>query len=166
MPSTWVFASMEREASLRHGHNPTLRALHAQFPPPRTPSAPLDTNPLLHHDKSLQPRQEHRPPSASLDPLLARHPTASRFLRRHPPLRRSPNPWATPPLVGSPVSRGRSSSVKARAGGRRMHSRWDQTTPKDAGPNQDWSTSVKTLTLAITSYYPRDTNGSMQPTHD
>jgi hypothetical protein len=34
-------------------------------------------------------------------------------------------PWATPPRVGSPASRGRSGSVRGRAGGRRMHSRWD-----------------------------------------
>ena len=55
-------------------------------------------------------------------------------------------PWATPPRVGSSASRSRSGSVKGRACRHRMHSRWDQATPRDVGPSQDWSTSVKTPT--------------------
>ena len=44
-------------------------------------------------------------------------------------------PWAALPRSMSPASRGKSGSVKGRARGRRTHSRWDQTTPREVGPN-------------------------------
>jgi hypothetical protein len=145
MPSTKAFALVEQEAGLHHGHKPTLQALLAHGPPsvsfgtfgsqPPPPSRPIFATPPRNHAPLGIPR-----PSASPS-------TNNWSLPKEAPFSPSvTQPWAAPPRVGSPASRDISGPVKARAGGRRMHSRWDQNAPKDIGSIHDWSANIKTPT--------------------